>query len=72
MSTDQEEEMSFAEWIQKKWYVLLISTGLGAGVASVVCQVFFYPLARHSAILGALLGWAATYIIYKAEHPGEE
>jgi hypothetical protein len=64
--------MSFAEWLRRKWYVFLISTALGAAVASVICQLYFYSLAQHSFILGGVLGWAATYVIYKSEHPGEE
>jgi hypothetical protein len=72
MSDDQEEEMSFSEWMRKRWYVLLISAGLGSALASVVGDLYFYPLGRHSVIVGVLLAYGATYIIYKAEHPGDE
>jgi hypothetical protein len=64
--------MSFSEWMQKRWYVFLVSMALGGAVASIVANQYFHALARYSIILGALLGSAAAYIIYKAEQPGEE
>lgn len=63
--------MSFSQWMQKRWYVLLVSVALGGALGSVAVDLFFPSLIGHSILVGALLGWAATYIIYRAENPGE-
>lgn len=72
LSMHWEGEMSFSEWMQKGWYVFLVSVALGGALASVVADLFFHPLVRHSILVGAVLGWAATYVIYKAEYPRDE
>jgi len=69
---EREGKMSFWEWKQKRWYVFLISSVLGIGAAAVVGLLFFYPLVRYAWIPAVLLGYGASYIMYKAEYPGEE
>lgn len=43
----------------------------GGALASVAVDLFFPSLISHSILVGALLGWAASYIIYNAENPRE-
>jgi hypothetical protein len=64
--------MSFSQWVQKRWYVFLISVALGGALASILVDLFVPSLISHSIFVGALLGLAASYAIYKAENPGEE
>jgi hypothetical protein len=64
--------MSFSQWMQKRWYVFLISVALGGALASVLVDMFAPSLISHSILVGALLGWAASYVICRAENPGEE
>lgn len=63
--------MSFSEWLRKKWYWLLICAGLGAGLMSVLLQVFYYPLATYSSFIGSLLGFGLTYLVYLTDRPAE-
>jgi hypothetical protein len=63
--------MSFSQWMQKRWYVFLVSVALGGALASVVVDLFIPSLVSYSILMGALLGWAAAYVIYRAENPGE-
>jgi phosphate/sulfate permease len=62
--------MSFSEWMRKRWCVLVICAGLGAGLMSVVGDLFFYPLSRHATLVGGLVGWGVAYPIYQVDTAG--
>jgi uncharacterized membrane-anchored protein YitT (DUF2179 family) len=63
--------MSYSDWLRKKWYLLLICGGLGAGLMSVLLKIFYYPLATYSSFIGGLLGLGLTYLIYLMDRPAE-
>jgi hypothetical protein len=63
--------MDFSDWMRKRWYVFLICVALGAGLTSVILQIFYYPLAQYSSFIGGLLGFCVAYLIYKSERPAE-
>ena len=68
---DKGGQMSYSDWMRKRWYVLLICVGLAVGLMSVVGDLYCYPLGRHSIFLGSMLGWGVTYLIYLMEEPAE-
>ena len=53
---------SFHDWLQKKWYILVIVAGLGSALA----QLF---ISRFSIVIGLLAAYAVSYAIYKIQNP---
>jgi hypothetical protein len=70
----KRRQMSFSDWMRKRWYVLLgflIFAGLAAGVTSVVGDLYCYPLGRYSVFVGSMLAWGLTYLVYLMDRPTE-
>jgi hypothetical protein len=69
----REGEMSFSEWMRKRWYVLLICAGLAGlatGLMSIIGDLYCYALGTHAGLVGGLLAWAVAYLIYKVDTAG--
>lgn len=63
--------MTFDNWVRKKWYVIVICAGLGAGLMQFIGDSFFDPNFRFYGTIGLMLGYGASYAIYKSEYPDQ-
>jgi NhaP-type Na+/H+ or K+/H+ antiporter len=56
--------MTFDDWFRKRWAVIVILCGLGAGFSELFIS------SRYSITIGILLGWAIGYLIFIIQRSG--
>jgi hypothetical protein len=63
------KNLTFTEWMRKKWYIFLACVVGGAMLAQLLGDLFFAPLARFSVTVGGTTGFIVSYLIYKSQYP---
>lgn len=58
--------MNFEQWARKRWYIPVIIVALTAAILQFISDTYgLEPLGRLGAVIGVLVAWGLSYMIYK-------
>lgn len=64
--------MSFEQWIRKRWYIPLVIVFLATATLQFLSDTYgIESLGRLGAVIGVLIAWGLSYLLYKAENKSE-
>lgn len=64
--------MSFEQWVRRRWYIPVVIIFFTTATLQFLSDTYGLELlGRLGAVIGVLVAWSLSYVLYKAENKSE-